>query len=295
MAGRQKVRPVSPEMKAVVPGTLEAVKAFQEWVRQIERERKDVVDHCRAVLDAKNLSREFFVLQLKRLAQRGFDLARHLEDETPFLCFGSDVHRDILPAFREFRRVVDSVGGQAAVIAAVAGTTDKDSAKWRRQMKYFGPYLDHFIAANNCLKDRFKQLGELVAAYTGELETEFKRRRRQATDETAFVAAKTLREQRGMNAAKCNRFLTKHGTTAVQPVEGKVRYRKPNKKALVIHSGDWLKYWQDVERRQSDALDEDAMQEFLANAEAEKAKVKAKRKVGRASSRQVSDIGKIPR
>ena len=107
-------------------------------------------------------------------------------------------------------------------------------------------------------------------------------------DETAFVPAKTLREQREMNAANCNKFLKQYGTTSAQSVEGKVRYHKPNKKRLDIHAADWLKFWQDIDRRQSDALDEDSMQEFLANAEAEKDKVKAKRKVGRASSRQVS-------
>lgn len=107
-------------------------------------------------------------------------------------------------------------------------------------------------------------------------------------DESAFVAAKTLREQRGMTAAACNKFLTQHGTKSAQSVDGKVRYHKPNKKRLDIHASDWLTFWQNFDRRQSDALDEDAMQDFLANAEAEKAKVKAKRKLGRASSRQVS-------
>lgn len=111
---------------------------------------------------------------------------------------------------------------------------------------------------------------------------------RHSHDDSAFVAAKTLREQRGMTAAKCNKFLSRHGTKSEQPVEGMIRYRKPNTKKLDIHSGDWAKFWQDFDRRQSNALDEDAMQEFLANAEAEKAKVKAKRKLGRASSRQVS-------
>ena len=59
-----------------------------------------------------------------------------------------------------------------------------------------------------------------------------------AIDDSAFIAAKTLREQRGINAANCNKFLAKHGTTSDQLVEGQVRYRKPNKKRLDIHSGD---------------------------------------------------------
>lgn len=107
-------------------------------------------------------------------------------------------------------------------------------------------------------------------------------------DDSSFVAAKTLREQRRMTAADCNKFLKEHGTESAQSVAGKIRKRKPNKKVLEIHAADWLKFWQDFDRRQSDALDEDAMQEFLANAEAEKVKVKSKRKVGRASSRKVS-------
>ncbi len=115
------------------------------------------------------------------------------------------------------------------------------------------------------------------------------------TDDSAFVAAKTLREQRKMTASDCNKFLKQHGTMLAQSVEGKVRYRKPSKNRLNIHSGDWLTYWQEFDRRTSDALDDDAMQEFLANADAEKAKIRATRKRGRASARRGSELGKTLR
>lgn len=111
----------------------------------------------------------------------------------------------------------------------------------------------------------------------------------------SYVAANVLRSQRGQTAAQCNKFLKKYGTESVEPIEGKVRFRKPNKKTLEIHAADWAKFWQEVGRRQSEALDEVAIQEFLAKADDEKAKIKSARKLGRSSSGQVPDITRILR
>ena len=114
-------------------------------------------------------------------------------------------------------------------------------------------------------------------------------------DRSAFVVAKPLRDQRGMTAVQCNRFLDRYGTKSEQPVEGKVRFLKPNTKTLLIHSGDWINHWKEVDRQQSDALGEEALQEVIANVEAEKAKVKDERKLRGASSRQVSRLGELMR
>lgn len=103
----------------------------------------------------------------------------------------------------------------------------------------------------------------------------------------SFVAAKALRDLREMTATKCNKFLKSNGTESTEPVEGKVRFRKPNKKTLEIHAGDWISFWQEFDRRRSEALDEGALQEFLENVEADKVKIKSAAKRRRSSSGQV--------
>lgn len=116
-----------------------------------------------------------------------------------------------------------------------------------------------------------------------------------AVDDSAFVAAKTLYQHRGMTAAKCNKFLKRFGTESTEPIEGKIRNRPKGGNRREIHSGDWHKFWEYVDRRQFEFINEDAIEAFLANVEAEKSKVKSAKKLGGANSQKVSKLTKILR
>lgn len=113
-----------------------------------------------------------------------------------------------------------------------------------------------------------------------------------AADDSAFVAAKSLYQHRGMTPAKCNKFLVRFGSESTERVEGKIRNRRRGKNRRDIHAGDWHKFWECVDRRQFEFIQEDAIQGFLAIVEAEKERAKSKGKYSQPNSRQVSDLAK---
>lgn len=78
------------------------------------------------------------------------------------------------------------------------------------------------------------------------------------------MASVKLRSERNLNAVKVNRLLKTHGTESIEPVNGKIRYHKPDKAKLLIHSGDWHNYWAEHDARQFEALDD--LPNFLAEA-----------------------------
>lgn len=86
-------------------------------------------------------------------------------------------------------------------------------------------------------------------------------------DETAYVLVSKNWPEEFQTYSTFKRWLD--GTP-----KSEVRRRKPSKQRLEIHAGDWNRYWTQRKREQSEALDGEALEEFLADAEATKLRIR---------------------
>ena len=71
-----------------------------------------------------------------------------------------------------------------------------------------------------------------------------------------------------------NRFDTYKQFTGFIKNCKEIRTRKPAPKRLAVHAGDWLRYWAEYDRRQSENLDKEAIQETIEDIEARKTKAR---------------------
>jgi len=80
-------------------------------------------------------------------------------------------------------------------------------------------------------------------------------------DLTGLVPMSYLWPSRFEQASHCNRFLNEHP---------EIRQHKPSKNRRLVHEGDYLAYWADHDRKQSDLLDNENVQGLIADIEARK-------------------------
>jgi hypothetical protein len=91
-----------------------------------------------------------------------------------------------------------------------------------------------------------------------------------SSSDDGFVPASLLDRERFEDLTALKRWLEKLPS-------GKVRSRKPSPQRLEIHNADWTRYWAEEDRLKSEALDEESLQETIANIEARKHEERTKK------------------
>lgn len=92
-----------------IVGTNQELNNFIEWYHRIQRLVNSLSGDLLDVEDTRALSSEYHrpaVLECHRTAA---ELLEMMKDESPFACFGSTVHHEMLPPFRELRRAVQEL------------------------------------------------------------------------------------------------------------------------------------------------------------------------------------------
>ena len=89
-------------------------------------------------------------------------------------------------------------------------------------------------------------------------------------DDSAYVPAKSLREAHA-------EFMTPSDVTKLLEKCPEIRRIKPNKRVLLIHAGDWLRYWEQRNRIKLEALGDESLQDTITEIEARKEKARARK------------------
>jgi hypothetical protein len=91
------------------------------------------------------------------------------------------------------------------------------------------------------------------------------------TDESAFAPAGGLWRPRFKSYKKFKKWLD-------QQPEGRIRRRSPRSNRLDVHVGDWHSYWNERDRQHTELLDDEALQETIADIEARKAAIRRQKR-----------------
>ena len=88
---------------------------------------------------------------------------------------------------------------------------------------------------------------------------------------SGWVSVSLLYPERFETYGECKRFLDKH--------RDEIQTDKPSPQRLVVHAGDWLNYWANVDRGAFDSLDREPelVDGFIADIEKRKSQIRKKR------------------